>query len=129
MELELDVTGDVVERSDLLNGTQTVTVEGRSGDGAWALVSVVSWNVGLVEFQGEGDITLTRDDGAEIFGTLIAARLASAASEGSDVELELVYEVDGGAAAFENADGRVEAGMRLAGGTFDGRWTVRLNTT
>ena len=36
----------------------------------------MSWNLGLVEYAGEGDLTLTRSDGAEIFATLMSGARA-----------------------------------------------------
>jgi hypothetical protein len=91
MRLELDLVGDIVEQQDLLNGTRSVTLAGQSLDGAWAFEGTLSWSSGLTEYAGEGDITLTRDDGSELFGAATAVRQEGAA-EGESAELALLAE-------------------------------------
>lgn len=129
MDLILDVTGDVVERQELLNGTESVTLEGMSDDGLWTITGIVSWNVGLVAYDGEGDLILARRDGAELFGTLVRADVTET-SDADAVEtdhlLRLTYEVDAGSGPFEGASGEAAAEATLSGGTFRGRWTVSI---
>ena len=121
MELLIEFAGDIVERQELLNGTQMVTLEGESADGAWSLVGDISWNVGLVDFSGEGDITLTHDDGTELLATLISAiviEIGDTELQDADHQLHATYEIDGGSGDFEAAVGSIAADGVLAGGTF-----------
>ena len=131
MQIDIDFAGEIVERQELLNGTETVSLEGASGDGRWAMSGLVTWNIGLVSNAGEGDITLTRDDGAEIFATLVRGDVVEAIEgdeEGAtaDHTMRLEYEIDGGTGAFESAEGLCEGAGTLAAATFRGRWAVRL---
>jgi hypothetical protein len=131
MEIIVEATGDVVERQELLNGTRSVTIEGGSADGRWRVQGTLSWNLGLVEYAGEGDITLSTD-GGEIFGTVGAVEAHEAASSigglaGDDegaLELRAVYLIDGGAGEYDGTTGAGRAEVRLAGDTFTGRWSV-----
>jgi hypothetical protein len=123
MELRIEIEGEVVEREELLNGTQVLTIEGRSGDG-WTLSGGLSWNVGLSERGGEGDITVSRQDGAEVYGSL--SRLEASESGGEGEELRLRYEIDGGAGEFEAASGTAEAEVSVTGTTFRGVWRLPL---
>ena len=121
MEITIEASGDVAERSELLNGTESVALEG-SGDG-WTVSVLASWSIGLVEYAGEGDITLARDDGA-----IIAAVTQAALRTGDDgaEELRVRYEIDGGEGRFADAAGSIEATIRLDGATFAGIWRVTL---
>jgi hypothetical protein len=127
MELRIEFVGDVRERSELLNGTQSVDVEGAGVEGDWSLSGSFSWNLGLLDYAGEGDLVLTRHDGAEIFGTL--TRTEATAGESAEVEFRftIAYEIDGGTQEFEGASGTAHAVVTLAGNTFRGYWTVRLD--
>jgi hypothetical protein len=126
MELEIAINGDIVERQELLNGTQTITIEGASDDGAWTLVGSISWNRGLKDYAGEGDLTLTRG-GDEIFATLTNAEVRDAPDDATaDHSLALEYDVDGGAGTFSDASGRAQATGWLAGDRFGGSWTLTL---
>ena len=131
MQIEIVFAGEIVERQELLNGTETVSLEGESGDGVWTMSGLVAWNIGLVSSAGEGDITLTRDDGAEIFGTLVHGEVVeSAASDAGDLAehtMRLEYEIDAGSGAFESATGRCVAFGTLASSTFQGTWSVTLD--
>ena len=126
MQFDIEFEGDVVERGELLNGTQMVTLAGTSVDGAWTLDGSLSWNMGLVESSGEGDITLVR--GAdELFGTLTTCAAGDAGPEGgADETVDAEYEIDGGAGAFEGASGAGTARIVIAGPRFSGRWRVEL---
>ena len=78
MHIELDITGDIVERQELLNGSTILTLEGASLDGVWTMNGLLGWNIGTQRDQsdgGEGDLTLVRDDGSELFATLSQAGL------------------------------------------------------
>jgi hypothetical protein len=126
MQLSIAISGDVVERQELLNGTQTITIEGASEDGAWSLVGSVSWNRGLVDYAGEGDLTLARN-GDEIFATLTRVEVSDAADElAADHLLEAAYDVDGGTGAFAEASGSARCEASLGGERFEGVWTVAL---
>ena len=128
MDIAIDFAGEIVERQELLNGTETVSLEGESADGHWAMLALVTWNIGLVSNVGEGDITLSRDDGAEIFGALVRGDLAEASGDdgAADHAMRLEYEIDGGSGVFEGATGVCEAVGTLAAGAFRGRWVVTL---
>ena len=119
MELEIEIVGDIVERQELLNGTQIITLEGASADGAWTLTAGLSWNIGLTDTATEGDITLTRTDGAELFATLTTANITETAESGeADYDLSLTYEIDGGSGALEEVGGRLQLLGELAGDQF-----------
>jgi hypothetical protein len=129
MEIRIEIVGDIVERQELLNGTESVTIEGTDPAGEWTLVGSFSWNLGLVDYAGEGDLTLTRADG-ELFATLTQASV-SAESTGDDTadhSFVTVYEIDGGAGAFADAAGVAGGRGTLAGGTFRGAWVLTLTT-
>jgi hypothetical protein len=121
----LDFRADVVERQELLNGTETVTIEGASSDGGWTLVCTFSWNLGILESPAEGDLTISREDGAEVFGTLVSATVRE--RDGGH-RFDLRFEIDGGAGAFEGATGSIEAGGSIAGDEVSGelRMGVRV---
>ena len=131
MELRIEISGEIVERQELLNGTETVTIEGTDDAGQWTLTGALSWNLGLVDYAGEGDLTLARRDGAELFGTLTRARVTETAGEGGDADhrFEAAYEIDGGAGAFEGASGEAQAEGSFGGDGFRGVWRVRLTPT
>lgn len=128
MEITIDFAGEIVERRELLNGTETVSLEGESDDGRWTMSGLVTWNIGLVSNAGEGDLTLSRDDGAEIFGTLSRGDVAEVADGDGDADhtMRLEYEIDGGSGAFEGATGACQAVGMLAATAFRGRWVVTL---
>jgi hypothetical protein len=126
MELRIEFSGDVVERSELLNGTQSVDIEGADTAGEWSVVGSFSWNRGLLDYAGEGDATLTSDDGGEIFATLQRAHVTEPTDEGTSFVVD--YEVDGGSGAFEDARGTARAEGTLAGDTFRGVWIIQFET-
>ncbi len=131
MEIEIVISGEVVERVELLNGTETVSLDGESDDGVWVMSGLVAWNIGLVSSAGEGDITLARDDGAEIFGSLLRGEVvesgATDAGDLADHEMRLEYEIDGGTGVFASATGRCTASGTLAASTFRGTWSLALD--
>ena len=131
MEIEIVISGEVVERVELLNGTETVTLDGESDDGVWVMSGLVAWNIGLVSSAGEGDITLTRDDGSEIFGSLLRGEVVEAETMDSvdlvDHTMRLEYDIDGGTGAFASATGHCTASGTLAASTFRGTWSLTLD--
>lgn len=131
MQIEIEAAGEIAERQELLNGTETVSLEGESADGSWALSGLVTWNIGLVSNTGEGDITLTNDDGSELFGTLVRGDVSeiAAGDAGSDGghAMRLEYEIDGGSGDFEAATGTCTALGTLAAFAFRGTWRVTLD--
>ncbi len=119
MEFEIQIAGDVIERQELLNGTQLVTLEGASADGQWTMVGGVSWNIGLEANTNEGDITLSRADGTELFGTLSGGDVQdTGGAADADYRLSLAYEVDGGSGAYAGASGSARAEGLLVGDSF-----------
>ena len=129
MEIVIAVTGEIVERQELLNGTETVSLEGEGDDGAWTMSGLLTWNIGLVSNTGEGDVTLARDDGSEIFATLVRGDVVEtgAGDDTADHTVRLEYEIDGGSGAFDSASGQITASGTLAAATFHGQWHVRLS--
>jgi hypothetical protein len=128
MELEVHVEGDVVERTELLNGTRTIAIEGRSSNGAWVLSGVVSWNLGLVDYAGEGDASISGDEG-EIYATLTSAAVMPTAEDDGDdrdVRLQIVYDVDGGVGRFSRVRGSINGDLAVKGDTFEGVWSGSL---
>src|SRR5262245_53686299 len=126
MDLEIEAVGEVVERSELLNATSTIAIEGKTADARWHVGGVLSWNRGLVDYIGEGDLSMTAADG-EVFASLTAVVAEQESEdEGSDVLLAVKYEIDGGSGRFEGAAGIVEGRVRVAGDSFDARWTLSL---
>jgi hypothetical protein len=119
------VTGEVISRQELLNGTETLTLEGGSADGSWSLVLEFSRNRGLVEFAGEGDITLTRSDGAELFGSLGEARVVETVD--GALQFTLTFDLDGGSGEFEDAAGVAAGTGALGADTFDSQWRIELS--
>jgi hypothetical protein len=123
--VEVDIAGDVVERQELLNGMQILTLEGASDDGAWTLVGGLSWNIGLRALPPEGDITLSHNGGDELFGTLARGEVHEAeAADEADYAFALEYEVDGGEGVYAGASGRLRVEGVLFGDAF--RVSVRL---
>lgn len=130
MEIEIEFAGEIVERQELLNGTETVSLEGQSDDGRWTMSGLLTWNIGLVSNAGEGDITLARDDGAEVFATVMRGDVSETTpgddGDAADHAFRVEYEIDGGSGAFASASGTCDASGGLAGAGFRGRWTLRL---
>lgn len=130
MELEIELRGDVVEWQELLNGTQNVTLQGASGDGTWVMTAELSWNIGLAGTPGEGDITLERRDGAEIFGTLARADVEETAETeeaAAAYRLRLEYDIDAGSGGFETAHGRATAEGELSREDFRASLRLKLD--
>ncbi len=120
-DLRIDIAGDVVEWQTLLSGMQTATLEGASSDGAWTLSGSCSWNPRSGPAAGEGDLTLSRDDGAELFATLAAGTVTERPSDAADAaayDASLEFAVDGGAGALDAATGSIRAEGRLSRETF-----------
>jgi hypothetical protein len=126
MDEQITFDGDVVERSELLNGTESVTLEGASEDGTWTLSGGISWNLGLVDYPGEGDLVLAREDGSELYASLTAARVSE--RDGGET-FDAEYEVDGGAGAWEGASGGITASGTISGERFNGRWHISLESS
>ena len=127
MKIVIAFAGEIVERQELLNGMETVSLEGRSEDGVWTMSGLLTWNIGLVSSAGEGDITIVRDDGAEVFATLLRGDVAETDVEAADHTIDLAYEIDGGSGAFEASSGQITASGVLAASTFRGRWVAMLS--
>lgn len=128
MELHIDITGDIIEWQELLNGTQIVTIVGANGDG-WTLAGSVTWSARDADFAGEGDLTLTRADGAELFGSLLRAQVSEIGErevEEAGWAMRLEYEIDGGSDTFDGASGSARAEGRLSREAFHGVWVVTV---
>lgn len=129
-DLRIDLTGDVVEWQTLLSGMQTATLAGASSDGAWTLSGSCSWNLRSGPDASEGDLTLSRDDGAELFATLAVGtvvELPSDATEAAGYEVRLEFTVDGGAGDFDAAAGSVLLDGRLSRENFSFRLQISVS--
>lgn len=113
--MRIELRGDVIELSELLNGTRQATLEG-TGDG-WTLSARVAWRIGLDAAVGEGELTLSRE-GDELYATVVEGE-ATEAEDGSH-SLTARIDVDGGAGAFEGASGSGILRLTLNEDTFDG---------
>jgi hypothetical protein len=129
-EFPIDVSGDVVEWQTLLSGMQTATLEGATSDEAWTLSGSCSWNLRSGPGASEGDLTLTRGDGAELFATLAAGTVVefpSDATEAADYDVRLEFTIDGGAGAFDAAAGSILVDGRLSREGFSFRLHISVN--
>ena len=131
IDLVIDITGDVVEWQKLLNGVQTVTLEGVSADGAWTLAAACSWNVRAGSSAEEGDATMTRSDGAEVFGSLAGGAVVESAvgDDAADYAMTLDFDVDGGSGAFDGAAGTLRASGRLTRDGFECRVVAAIEAS
>jgi hypothetical protein len=122
----IDIAGDVVERQELLNRTQIVTLEG-AGDG-WTFVGDLSWKLGPEGRAAEGDITLTSPAKDELFASLSGgtARETTAGAE-ADHLLALDYEIEGGNGAYDQAHGSLALKGSLQGDAFSARLSVTIS--
>jgi len=127
MELAITATLDITERDELLNGTQSVTFAGESDDGRWSISGSVAWNLGLIDFPGEGDLVLGAEgDSSEIFATLTRAAARPDGEGGGETTISLGYEVDGGHGRYEGAAGRARGEVSILGDTLRGSWVLTL---
>ncbi|MBI5284747.1 MAG: hypothetical protein HY874_06600 [Chloroflexi bacterium] len=128
MDLVIDISGDVVEWQDLLNGTCIATLDGASPDGAWTLSGSVAWDTRSGGHAIEGDITLSAADGSELFGSLADGEVAEIAEDAADAGyvMRLEYDIDGGAGEFASAIGSAAVQGGLSRERFHGRWTITL---
>jgi hypothetical protein len=127
MELRITISGEVVDRQELLNGTQSVTLAGVSEDGAWTLSGDIAWNRGLVDFAGEGDFTLTRENDDEIFATATRIDPERYDEDAAAVRLRAIYDIDGGTGEFTDASGSATGEPTIAGDAFSGSWSLALD--
>ncbi|HXK32761.1 MAG TPA: hypothetical protein VNM91_01955 [Dehalococcoidia bacterium] len=122
--MRIPVAGDVVQWDELLNGTQSVALEGRSDDGRWTVSALLTWNIGLEQRDPEGDLTLSCDDGAdggsEVFGTATAQTAREDPAEPGVYHLAVDYEIDGGDGGFAGVTGTLRAELRVWRDSFAG---------
>jgi hypothetical protein len=123
MRFQVQLHGEVVDRSDLLDGTQSITFEAASEDGRWQISGSVSWNLGMEDRAGEGDMSLRADDG-EIIAAVIRAEPGPAADDG--LRIALVLEIDGASGSFAGSTGDGEGTLSLRGGDLAGVIELRL---
>jgi len=122
--MDIEVDGDVVERQELLNGTQTLALEAEGG--GWTVSALVTWNRGLDVRPPEGDITLTCAQRGEIFATVTSVRAGEASTDEGLLVLRVGYVVEGGTGDFEGVTGDAEATLEMADDRFKGVWRLRL---
>lgn len=125
MEIDISAAGEIVESQELLNGTRTVAFEGASEDG-WLVSGVASWNRGLVDYVGEGDLTVARENGTEIYASLTQASIAREEDANADVSLDCRYEVDGGAGEYDGASGSATGSIVIEGDAIRGKWRIQV---
>ena len=129
-EFRIDVAGDVVDWQTLLSGLQIATLEGASPDGAWTLSGSCSWNVRAGPDAAEGDLTLVRGDGAELFATLAAGtvvEISSGAADAAGYDARLEFAIDGGAGDFDGVTGSIFAEGRLSREAFALHLRISVN--
>lgn len=113
--MRIELRGDVVELSELLNGTRQATLEGM-GDG-WSLIARIAWRIGLDAEVGEGELTLTRD-GDELYATIVEGDAVE--NEDGSYDVNARVDVDGGAGAYDGASGSGTLRVTLNEDTFSG---------
>jgi hypothetical protein len=84
VELVFDISGDVVEWQDLLNGTCIATLEGASADGQWTLSGSVAWDTRSGSHAVEGDITLGAADGSDFWNARLWRRRRGGEDDAAD---------------------------------------------
>jgi hypothetical protein len=126
LSFEIEFLGAIVERQELLNGTQSITFEGRSADDAWSVSGMVAWSRGLIDFVGEGDLTLSTPESDELYAIAMSVEAEDAEAGGSR-EVRAHYEVDGGTGAYEGATGGLQAALEVAQDGIKGRVRVYLS--
>lgn len=120
--MRIELRGDVVELSELLNGTRQATLDG-SGDG-WRVSARVAWRIGLDANVGEGDVTIVRD-ADELYATVVEGS-AGELEDGSH-RIEARLKVDGGAGAYDGASGGGTLRAVLYEGTFEAELDLRVS--
>jgi hypothetical protein len=123
MDIAIEARGDVVERQELLNGTRSLTIQGASDDGRWRIEGTLFWNLGLMEYAGEGDITLTSEIG-ELFASANAVQADESDAGDGALQVRAHYAIDGGSGEFDEATGVCRGEIRLAADSFEGRWII-----
>lgn len=129
MELAIEAAGDITDRQELLNGTQMVALDGASGDGVWSVTGSLSWNIGLDDRGVEGDMTLSKTTGDELYATVSRGSVRELAGSGVDASeyvLRIECDIDGGAGSFEDARGLLLGEGVLSGASFTLLWNVSL---
>ena len=115
--LRLEVEGEVGESREMLDGTRQIVLVGSAEDDhreSWSLTLTLAWSMGADAKIEEGDLSLSRDDGAEVYGSLRAGRYREAGGagvQGAAESFEAAFDIDGGEGEFASAGGSV----RLAG--------------
>lgn len=124
MEIKFDFDGGIVERQELLNGTETITIEGSSNDGAWSLTLCFSRNRGLAETTREGDITVVdQRNGLELWGSL--ERVVEVHREETDWAANIAFGIDRGAMAGGGLDERINVYLEAASDSVRGHVEAR----
>ena len=118
--IKIDIACDIVEWQTLLSGMQLATFTGATADGAWTLSGSCSWNPRYGAEASEGDLVLSRSDGAELFATLAAGTIVELPSDAADAagyDARLEFIVDGGDGVFDDATGSIRVEGRLSRGS------------
>jgi len=95
----------------------------------WLLLAVAVGARDSTYGRVEGDFTLARADGAEIFGSLVAGDVvetSEADAASADHVMRLEYEIDGGSGEFADVSGSATAEGTLGPDGFNGRWDLDL---
>jgi hypothetical protein len=113
----------VVERTDLLNGARQAVLDG-AGNG-WMLMATVAWRIGLDAGPGEGEITLARADGDELYASAVS--VAAEESPDGPERVTARLEIHGGVRAYDGAQGTATLEVTLAGDRFTGELNVDMS--
>ena len=113
--MRIELQGDVLDLSELLNGTRQATLQG-GGDG-WSLTARIAWRIGLDAKVGEGELTLSRGED-ELYATIVQGEAVEAEDGSYDVTAHV--DVDAGSGAFEGASGSGTLRVTLNEETFSG---------
>jgi hypothetical protein len=126
--IRLRLEGVTVEEGDLLDATRMATISGQARDDAgrgWRWEMSLSWTMALRSDFSEGDVSLLREDGAQIFATLTEGEYVEDPEE-DEGSFTAVFQIEGGEGPFETARGSVETNCRVTGEEVEGEARVEL---
>ena len=131
--LRLDFEGEVSQNQEMLDGTRQLVLEGRADDDdhvSWSITVTLAWTMGDEAEIEEGDLTLSRDDGAELYAGLRAGRYRErglVGVEGAAAGFDAAFAIDGGEGEFASSAGRVRLRGTFTEQRFAATADVRVN--
>ena len=111
--LNLDFAGEVSQNHEMLDGTRQLVLEGAARDEtrrSWTLTLSLAWTMRAEAEIEESDLTLSRDDGSEVYASLSAGRYREgglAGVEGAAEGFDIDFDIDSGAGEFDSVAGSV----------------------